>query len=87
MRARFLGLDIDPDLRRKIAARSNFASTRKTLALAKVRCLPFKEKLRRLKRGLDEEYFDELAFAVRESGRSKRQNTELAATGPCGAEC
>lgn len=55
MQDRFLGLAIDSSLRRKI------------VALARVRCLPFKEKLRSLRKGLDEEYFDELAFAVGES--------------------
>jgi hypothetical protein len=79
MRDRFLGLDIDSGLRQKIVAQSSLVSARRTLALAKIRCLPLKEKLRRLKKGLDEEYFDELAFAVGESERSKRQNTELAA--------
>lgn len=78
MRDRFLGLEIDSELRRKIAAQSSLVSARKTLDLAKVRCLSFKEKLRRLKRGVDEEYFDELAFAVGELERGKRQNTELA---------
>src|SRR6266567_9267320 len=79
MRDRFLGLEIDSGLRQKIVAQSSLVSARKTLALAKVRCLPFKEKLRRLKEGLDEEYFDELAFAVGESELSKRQNAELSA--------
>ena len=79
MRDQFLGFEIDSDLRRKLIAQSSLVSARKTLMLAKVRCLPFKEKLRRLKRGLDEEYFDELAFAVGETERSKRQNSELAA--------
>src|ERR1700722_12105040 len=79
MRDRFLGLEIDSSLRRKMVAQSSLVSARKTLALAKVRCLSFKEKLRRLRKGLDEEYFDELAFAVGESKRTMRQNAELAA--------
>jgi hypothetical protein len=79
MRDRFLGLDIDSGLHQNIVAQSSLVSARRTLALAKIRCLPLKEKLRRLKNGLDEEYFDELAFAVGESERSKHQNTELAA--------
>lgn len=78
MRDRFLGLEIDSGLSQKIVAQSSLVSARKTLALAKVRCLPFKEKLRRLKKGLDEEHFDELAFAVGEAELSKRQNAELA---------
>lgn len=79
IRERFLGIEIDSGMRRKIVAHSSLVSARRTLALAKVRCLPLKEKLRRLKRGLDEEYFDELAFAVGESERNKLQNMELAA--------
>lgn len=79
MQDRFQGLGVDSGLRRKIAAQSSLVNARKTLALAKVRCLPLNEKLRRLRKGLDEVYFDELAFAVGESDLSKRQNAELAA--------
>jgi hypothetical protein len=75
---RFRSLEIDSDLHRQIVAQSSIVAARKTLALAKTRCLPFKEKLRRLKRGLNEEFFDELAFAVAESERSARQNAKLA---------
>jgi hypothetical protein len=78
LRDRFLGVQVDATWRRKIVAQSSLASARRTLALAKIRCLPMNEKLRRLKRGLDEEYFDELAFAVGECDRSKLQNKELA---------
>ena len=74
MRDRLPSVEIDSDLRRKIVAQSNLVSARRTLALAKIRCLSFKEQLRRLKRGLEEEYFDELAFAVGEAERSVRQN-------------
>jgi hypothetical protein len=78
MPSRFRRLEIDSGLHRKIAAQSSIVGARKTLALAKTRCLPFKEKLRRLKRGLEEEFFEELAFAIGESARSARQNAELA---------
>jgi hypothetical protein len=71
-------LKIDADLRRKVIAQSNLVSARRTLTLAKIRCLTFDEKLRRLKKGLDEDFFDELSYAVRESERSPRQNAELA---------
>lgn len=70
--------EISDDLRRKITAHSNIVSARRTLALAKIRCLPFNEMLRRLKMGLEEQFFDELAFAVGESRRSARQNLQLA---------
>lgn len=70
--------EISNDLRRRITAHSNIVSARRTLALAKVRCIPFNEKLRRLKMGLEEQFFDELAFAVGESNRSARQNLQLA---------
>jgi hypothetical protein len=78
MPSRFGSLETDSDLHLKIFAQSSIVGARKTLALAKTRCLPFKEKLRRLKRGLDEESFDELAYAVGESARSARQNADLA---------
>jgi len=79
MQDRFLAPDIDSSLHRKIVLQSSLVSARKTLAPAKVRCLPFKEKLRRLRKGLDDEHFDELTFAVGEAERTTRQNTELAA--------
>jgi hypothetical protein len=65
-------------MRRRVIAQSKLVNVRRTLALAKIRCLRFDEKLCRLKKGLDEDFFDELAYAVGESGRSPRQNVELA---------
>lgn len=42
MQDRFLGLEIDSSLRRKIVAKSSFVSARKTLALAKARSSKWK---------------------------------------------
>lgn len=70
--------EISDELFRKITAHSTVVSARRTLALAKIRCLPFNEKLRRLKMGLEEQFFDELVLAVSESERSIRQNLQLA---------
>lgn len=62
-------------------ARANLAieDARRTIALARVRCLPFARLVDRLRGVLDDEQSSEIVYAVIEARRSKKQNQALAA--------
>jgi len=59
-------------------AELSIAKSHWTLIRAQIRCLSFDAKLRRLRNGLSEQHFQEIAHVIDESPLSDRQNEKLA---------
>ena len=66
-------------LMEKIRASQAIEDARHTIALARVRCLPFERLIDRLRRVLTDEQSSEIVYAVIEAPRSEEQDHALAA--------